>query len=235
MKAPVCTLLVDTREPSRMRIAANRDESLTRPARSPFRWEDGIVAPLDEQAHGTWLGFSPKGFFVGVTNRFGAPRHLDRESRGTLVVEALHAESVEALHRTLAALPSRRFNAFHLLYTDGEKAFVTWSDGERVSQETLGRGLHLVTERSYGAAEQTPPRVAWLKRHWSALPPDAPLEARAALLAHHDESDPLAATCVHLDSFGYGTRSSLLFDAKDRVIRFTDGKPCVSAWKTFTG
>jgi uncharacterized protein with NRDE domain len=78
----MCTLIVSIRQHDAVPlvVAANRDELLTRPARGPFKWKGlPFVAPRDEQAGGSWLGLTTRGLFVGVTNRFMAPKHEDRE------------------------------------------------------------------------------------------------------------------------------------------------------------
>jgi hypothetical protein len=147
-----------------------------------------------------------------------------------LVVEALRAESAKALHANLAGMPPRRFNAFHLLYADASDAFVTWSDGEAIHQETLRPGLHVVTERSLGGDDHG--RTDALRRRWvelgagRAFDPDA----LAALMRAHDDRDPVAAPCLHVPMLEYGTRSSLLFALGEPVTtsRFlwADASPC---------
>src|SRR6185436_16308458 len=111
-----------------------------------------ILSPRDEQAGGTWLGLNEAGLFVGVTNRAGADRDPRRRSRGDLVMEALTATSASDLHARLASLGAGEFNAFHLLYADRESAWLTWSDGREVRRMSLDPGLHVITERSLGAA-----------------------------------------------------------------------------------
>lgn len=94
-------------------LAANRDEMLARPSRPPGRhWADrpNVVAGMDEQAGGTWLGINDEGVVAAVMNRVGslgpAP---DARSRGELVLEALdHADAAVAAE-ALAALNARAF------------------------------------------------------------------------------------------------------------------------------
>ncbi len=69
----MCTLIVLHRcVPGRpLVVAANRDEFLERPAEGPAlrRIGDGrIMAPLDLEAGGTWLGLNERGVFAGLTN-----------------------------------------------------------------------------------------------------------------------------------------------------------------------
>ena len=235
----MCTVVLGVKGDGRFWIAANRDESLVRPATGPRRWpNEAFVAPRDEVGGGTWLGLNEKGLFVGVTNRFGADKDEKRESRGHLVVEALRAPSAAVLHATLAGLPPLRFNAFHLVYTDGDGCFVTWSDGKAIQQESLGPGLHLVTERSYGAVpmlrtagalHREPERVRFMRARLEELGPAPEPEALQKLLGTHRPEAPLDSPCVHLPDFGYGTRSSLVLlkapVLEDAEWRWAEGPP----------
>ncbi|MGA9526144.1 MAG: NRDE family protein [Myxococcaceae bacterium] len=213
-------------------VAANRDEALDRPSTPPVLWRGApaFMAPRDERAGGTWLGLNAAGLFVGITNRFAAEKYEDRESRGALVVEALRHPSLESLHEALGAMDARRFNAFHLLYSDGRTVGITWSDGDRLTQERQGPGLYVISERSFGAADA--PRVERVRAGWPSPQGDGPPEVSKLqeLLAQHDGADPLAAPCVHVPAFNYGTRSSLiLLLARDRARSqglWSEGAPC---------
>lgn len=235
----MCTVVMSVGGEGRLWVAANRDEALVRTATAPRRWpNEPFVAPRDEVGHGTWLGLSALGLFVGVTNRFGAPRDDTRESRGQLVVEALRAPSIAALHARLAQLSPARFNAFHLIYSDGDDCFVTWSDGKELQQEPLGHGLHVVTERSYGAVpmlrtagalHREPERVRFIRARLAELGPRPTPEALQKLLGTYRPEAPLDSPCVHLPDFGYGTRSSLVLFKEKRVEdsdwRWAEGPP----------
>lgn len=234
----MCTLVIATGQFADypVVVAANRDEAMDRPASGPRLWGDGpvpFIAPVDDKAGGTWFGVNARGLVVGITNRFMAPRYPERRSRGRIVTDALGLADVPALHASLAMLEPSSVNAFHLLYADRTGAAgVTWSDGERLHQERLGAGLHIVTERSFGAAEAVPPRVQFVLANWPSALPDGSVDAEALrrLLSHHDAADPLAATCVHVPAFNYGTRSSsvLVLGSDLRRTRYfvSDSSPC---------
>jgi uncharacterized protein with NRDE domain len=212
-------------------VAANRDERLDRAASPPRRWPGPVpfIAPKDEVAGGTWLGVNARGLFVGITNRFGVPVDPKRRSRGQIVVDALAAPSARELHERMARFPAAAFNPFHLLYTDGKDAFVTWYDGESRQQAELGRGLHVVTERSLGGDDKA--RSELIHDYWRGIdtagPP--PLEQLEGLLKLHGKDDPVGGTCVHVPAFNYGTRSSMLLlaAAKAAESRFiwAEGTP----------
>lgn len=226
----MCTLIAAVRPSPTLPlvIAANRDELTARPATPPFLWpgEPAVVSPRDDLAGGTWLGLNAHGLFVGVTNRAGNPRDDARRSRGALVADALRAPSAAALHARLAGVDPAAYNPFHLLYADRESAHLTWTDGHTLHRADLAPGLHVVTERSFGAGDEA--RAALVRRRWEALGELAPGAIGPVLAEHAD--DPFTATCVHADAFGYGTRSSmiLLLGARWDTTRllWAEGRPC---------
>jgi uncharacterized protein with NRDE domain len=216
-------------------VAANRDERYDRPASRIQLWSGRrFLAPRDETAGGTWLGLNANGLFVGVTNRFGVDKDVTRESRGTLVVEALSAQSARDLHAALGAVPAVRFNAFHLFYADARDAFVTWSDATSLFQATLGPGVHVVTERSLGGDDRA--RTEAVRERLGALDASSKPEPEAlfAIMRIHGEAHPLAGTCVHVPELGYGTRSSMVLlvaeQPEDSALYWAEGNPCESAY-----
>lgn len=226
----MCTLIVSFRQHSdaKVIIAANRDEVRSRPATGPRRWpHENFVAPRDEEAHGTWLGLTRSGLFVGVTNRFPSERHPERESRGQLVVSALRQPSAVELHRFMATVDPLRFNSFHLLYADQANAFVSWSDGSTLRQYTLEPGLHIVTERSLGGDDHA--RVELIRERWPAVPTK---ESLTALLGTRRTEDTLGGICVDAPAFNYGTRSASVLFLREPVQRsdwyWADGSPDVT-------
>lgn len=235
----MCTVVANIEGDGRLWVAANRDEVLVRPATGPRRWPgEAFVAPRDEVGLGSWLGLTDRGLFVAVTNRFGAPKDETRESRGQLVLEALRHPSPRAVHNWLLSLHPSRFNAFHLLYTDGVEGFITWSDGSHLHALPLSPGLHVVTERSFGASltvpapmppDAEPERVRFIRERLEALGPRPTADQLQVLLGTHRPEAPLDSPCVHVPDFGYGTRSSLvLFKEKkveDSDWRWADGPP----------
>ncbi len=232
----MCTLLAVVPRPGGvLHVAANRDEFLARPASPPRRWPGppAVLAPRDEQAQGTWLGVSAHRLFVGVTNRHGAERDSQLASRGHLVAEALRAPSVAALHARLAGLGPRVYNPFHLFYADASgHAGLTVCDGTRLWQELLLPGLHVLTERSFGAGDEEA-RVARARAVFQEGGEGVPLQAWAGTLRVHGEV-PREGMCIHADAFGYGTRSSFLLalspDCSADACLWTDGPPCTSPW-----
>jgi len=233
----MCTLLAVVPSPGgALQVAANRDEFLGRPSLAPERWPGvpAVLAPKDAQAGGTWLGVNAHRLFVAVTNRHGAERDSRLASRGQLVADALREASVEALQRKLAALGPRTYNPFHLFYADAAgRAGLTVCDGTAVSQHWLSAGLHVLTERSFGAGDDG----ARSARARSALAEGGgrlSLQEWGTVLRAHSVQQPRDGTCIHAPEVGYGTRSSFLLqltaDCSDDRCAWTEGPPCTSAF-----
>jgi hypothetical protein len=221
----MCTLVLLQKPDELLAVSGNRNELLARAATGP-RIHDGILAPRDEAAHGTWLGLNRHGLFACVTNRHGAMLDLNRRSRGLLVRDALQAESARALHDQLATLPGELHNGFHLVYADLRDAFITWGDGHRITQLQLPPNeLYVLTERSFGAGEGQREQAAYAA--FKGLPFEA-FAWRAPMTTH--AVLPLESACVHADALGYGTRSSLqlMLGPESARLLWTDGHPCVN-------
>jgi len=221
-------------------VVANRDEMKERASSPPMRWagRNGAIAPRDEVAGGTWLGLSPSGVFVGITNRFLGPREATRTSRGSIVTAALDAaSSAENIHRVMAGLDPTKYNGFHLVYADTKHVLATVSDGSSLMQLSLGDGVSIVTERTFGPGLDRP-RIAKIHRAWEQLMA-APftLDRASKLLTEHDDADPLGATCIHLDALKYGTRSAMVLSIAPKnapnnapEMLWAEGPPCTTAF-----
>ncbi|HYY53603.1 MAG TPA: NRDE family protein [Myxococcales bacterium] len=222
----MCTLVLLQRPSELLAVSGNRNELLSRPARGP-RVENGILAPRDELAKGSWLGLNRHGLFVCVTNRRGAMIDPSRKSRGLLVLEALQARSARGLHDALLELRGDRHNGFHLVYADLQDAFISWSDGYTIQHLPLPPGqVHVITERSFGAGESA--RERSVAESFAGLEPRVDAW-RPPMTVHAKE--PLESACVHADNIGYGTRSSLqlVLRGSDARALWTEGHPCTNA------
>ena len=208
--------------------AANRDEALARPSRPPGIIDDDprVVAPQDEEAGGTWIGYNDAGLFVAITNR-----RTDVEgerSRGLLVRDALGQSSTEAavsLVRT--ELADSEYAGFNLVVGDAEEAALLEWDG--VLRTThFDPGVHVVVNEGYNENASKATRI----REAMRPPADAGAGANAEVDAWFDRAkevlrDHDLGACVH--GAGFGTRSSSLIAvdaAGDGRYWFADGRPC---------
>lgn len=92
-------------------LAHNRDEFFARTATEVLQDDDGVVAAVDSQSGGTWMGLAAStGVVAALTNvRCGrAPEPIGTRSRGELVSRVLRGD--------VAALASSDFAAFNLLH-----------------------------------------------------------------------------------------------------------------------
>lgn len=139
----MCTVVIhrDPNAPWPVVVAANRDEMSNRPWRPPARhWDDHphVIAGIDEEAGGTWMGVNDDGLVAAILNRPGslgpAP---DKRSRGELPLEALsHAEAREAAD-ALSHLDGRAYRSFNLLIADARDAFWLKSTGDTEKVEMM--------------------------------------------------------------------------------------------------
>jgi hypothetical protein len=233
----VCTLLVATRvwQDAPLVVAANRDEQLGRPSQGPQLHSQGGVrffAPRDLKSGGTWLGINAHGLFVAITNRFVGKKPSAPRSRGLLVLDALAEDSVAHAVRRVGAEDPKRHDPFHLVLADAQGAQLVWNDGERHRVEPLVPGIHVVTERSLGAADS--PRLELLNGRVRDLfgPQCPPAAAWLEILREHSV-EGLEGVCVHAPALDYGTRSSTfvaLGGPDGPQLLHADGPPCTTPY-----
>ncbi|MGH6919081.1 MAG: NRDE family protein [Geminicoccaceae bacterium] len=125
----MCTVVLLRRPqaPWPLLLAANRDELRSRPWRPPARhWPDRpeVVAGLDVQAGGSWLGVNDEGVVAAVLNRVGSlGPAAGKRSRGELVLEALDHADAAAAAAALVDLDPDAYRPFNLLVADARDAF----------------------------------------------------------------------------------------------------------------
>jgi hypothetical protein len=125
----MCTVVLLRRpgSPWPLLLAANRDELRSRPWRPPGRhWPDRpeVVAGLDEQAGGSWLGVNDHGMVATILNRVGTlGPETGKRSRGELVLEALDHADAAAAAAALADLDPAAYRPFNLIVADQQGAY----------------------------------------------------------------------------------------------------------------
>lgn len=227
-------------------VATNRDELLDRPAEPPAvrDWEATVVAPMDREAGGTWLGYNEDGLLVGLTNRWTGSSVESERSRGLLVREALGYESAtDAVRFVERELDERVYDGFNLVAADAEAALLVEYDGRRAVR-TLSPGVHVVVNvgadgtydvpeaRSEAGVEQANnadtvqaalrPEPGETSRSW--------LDRAASVLSDHEYG-----VCLHRESFGTRSSSLARLGTDDVSYRFADGPPCKTPYERVTG
>ncbi|HYC53399.1 MAG TPA: NRDE family protein [Candidatus Binatia bacterium] len=231
-------------------VVANRDEFLARPAAVPARLatDSAIIAGLDLQSGGTWLGARTDGSarVAGILNRRPSPDHAasgpGEITRGALCMQALAAASAGVM-RTLTAAEAQRYGGFSLFVADLEQAFVVDNGDGGVRVTELAAGLSVLTNLDVN--DPRCPRLATATQKFSALTPLVEgadslgllVPALARVLSDHegnaDAQGPglFGKICVHAGQ--YGTRSSsMIFVAGDGAVRYfhAEGHPCQAAF-----
>ena len=134
----------------------------------------------------------------------------------------------------MAKVPASRHNGFHLVYADEHDVLATISSGTDIAQLTLGRGIHVVTERSFAAGDDRL-RRSRIDAAWARL---ATAATRSIWTASRSSSPSTttsicsAATCIHAPGLRYGTRSGTAIAiaqnrAESRML-WAEGPPCTT-------
>ncbi|MFB6140315.1 MAG: NRDE family protein [Halosimplex sp.] len=246
--------------------AANRDELLDRPSTPPAVIDGSprVVAPRDEEAGGTWIGYNEHGLFVAITNRWtgrearreGASRDSERlenasgepaaeRSRGLLVRDALGQSSAEEAARLVEReLDERTYDGFNLVLADANAALLVEWDGESRRVGNFDPGVHVVVnvgaDGDYAIpearAEAGEAQAENAAKVASALQVE-PGERSTAWLDRAADviSDHEYGVCVHRDRFG--TRSSSLVEIgrEGSRYRYADGPPCETDYRDVEG
>jgi uncharacterized protein with NRDE domain len=220
----VCTLVLAWQvfDGTPIAAAANRDEATSRPSLPPGKLDDDptVVAPQDEKAGGTWIGYNDEGLFVAITNR---RTDIEGErSRGLLVRDALaESSAVEAISLVRTELADREYGGFNLVVADAEEAALLEWDGV-LHTTHFGPGIHVVVNEGYNENASKATSIRDAVRPEPGTDVEAWFDRAKEVLRDHD-----LQVCVHGD--GYGTRSSSLvaIDAEgEGRYWFADGKPC---------
>jgi uncharacterized protein with NRDE domain len=240
----VCTLTLAWQvfEDAPVVVAANRDELLDRPSEPPAvrDWEATVVAPIDREAGGTWLGYNEHGLLVGLTNRWTGESVESDRSRGLLVREALgHESATEAVRFVERELDERTYDGFNLVAADAGAALLVEYDGRRAVRN-LSPGVHVVVNvgadgsydvpdtRSEAGVEQANNADAVR----TALQPEPGetsgswLDRAAAVLGDHEYG-----VCLHHENFGTRSSSLIRLGTDDVTYQFADGPPCETAFE----
>lgn len=245
----MCTLVLAWRvlADAPVAVAANRDEAIDRPSRPPrSRGEDPrIVAPMDERAGGTWIGYNDAGVFAGISNRW-TDRELHAErSRGHLVLDALGRRDAQAGTRAVQdALRTADYDAFNLLVADSEAAILLeWEGALEITE--LDAGVHVIMNAGFdekfrsvsGRTEAVDRQAVSAREVGAALQPRADesavswQERAEAVLGDHDYG-----VCVHGDGFGTRSASSISLRSDGTVVyRYADGPPCETSFDLVEG
>ncbi|MEF8790996.1 MAG: NRDE family protein [Haloarculaceae archaeon] len=238
----MCTLIVAWQvfEDTPVAVVANRDELYARESHPPAveASELRFLAPRDEEAGGTWLGYNEAGVVVAITNRWVESPDGER-SRGLLVRDALHRRSAEEAARFVEReLGTRDYGPFHLVVADADAAALLAWDGVGNGPphvENLTPGVHAVVNvgwnGSYFVPERRPDvgmkqaedteRVREVIRPEPGEPTTEWTDRVRGVIADHEYG-----RCLHGDGFGTKSASVIRLGSEGGVFEHADGPPC---------
>jgi uncharacterized protein with NRDE domain len=214
-------------------VAANRDELYLRPTDGPQRLGDAIVSGVDRISGGTWMGATPDGLIVAVTNqRTHRAPDPTRRSRGAVVTAGLAAGGRDAIRDQLGRLDAGDYNGFNLIVADAAGAEVAYvHPGAPVELRAVPPGVTVIANDRIGSPEfpradratalavavaaHPWPRVATelagiLADHTMPPPEQTPQAPPGSLIAESgpDAARRVQAICIHTPH--YGTRSATI-------------------------
>ena len=199
-------------------VAANRDESLTRPSAAPAEVEPGVIAGRDLESGGTWLGVNKHGLFVAVTNRKTPARTPGALSRGLLALETLRCRKLPCVEGIVERrVRDHAIAGFNLVAVVDGQGLCLHYDGT-LRRAPFGAGVHVVSsDRDLDDPSMAEMRAAL---RIPGVPDEAALKS---FLAGHDGDRPV---CKH--GFAFGTVSSTIIVDRGDGFRMlhADGPPC---------
>jgi hypothetical protein len=129
----MCTLTLvpyrDGREPG-LRIACNRDESITRLAALPQQLrkfgERTAILPIDADTDGTWIAVNDAGLVAVVLNRNPTPPNASaaKLSRGSIVPYLMHCDDLPSAQQLAFDLNGYCFAPFRLILANRHEVSV---------------------------------------------------------------------------------------------------------------
>ncbi|WP_335999324.1 NRDE family protein [Halorientalis halophila] len=223
-------------------VAANRDEQVDRPSEPPQLIDDepAVVAPLDAEAGGTWIGHNEHGLFAGITNRWTDADLAGDRSRGLLVRDVLRQESAEDAARFVESeVRDHEFDGFNLVVADANAAVYLEWDGQ-FAVRNFQPGVHVVVNVGADGDVRIPEERAEAGRQQAenagavrtALQPEPGeragewMERAADVISDHEYG-----VCVHEDHFGTRSSSLVTIGPEGSRHRFADGPPCETEYR----
>jgi len=246
----MCTIIVawQWRKDAPLVLAANRDESLTRPSDPPalLREKPPLWGGRDRLAGGTWLAVDPRGRVCAVTNRHPGGRAPERDpsrgSRGDIPTLVLSASANDrAAISAMNGFQPWQFNPVNALYLSAAAAFwIGLDDKTGYRAMSLAPGIHVLTEQDpddTASAKTTGLLHAALNAAQSANDARALVDGFRVLLQSHDQmgGGPESAACIHEERFGTVSSATVVVDRQGVVFEHAEGHPCVTPFLPVLG
>lgn len=194
----MCTVTI-IRAGRTLRLVSARDEQHARPASLEPRviaLETGrVIAPIDPQGGGSWIGVSARGWAVTILNRNPPDRSRPAPgspSRGRLVLAALEAGGTRGVVGAVERAAGLGTSHFRLLATDGQTLVDAQHDGRGLDCRVreLSERPEMFSSSGLGDEAVDPARRALFEQFFSHAPPSSWADLQDALHAHtwHDRA-----------------------------------------------
>ncbi len=220
-------------------VASNRDERYDRPW-SPPSIQSGkprVLAGIDQQTGGTWLGVNQHGMFVGATTREKVGSYLPSKSRGSLCRDLLRANSArQAVDMALEELHTNQYDGVNYMIADSESGWVVHG-GNEIEVAEMQEGLNIVAQGDVN--DRRDERVALAHRLLTLQTLDSPVKflAIASKVFARAPSPPGRPTMVVRDD-AVGTVNSTLISLgkkpRDAIFQFASGAPDKAKYEDFS-
>lgn len=164
-------------------IAANRDEFHSRPARPAAPWPQrpDIIAGIDCQARGTWLGVTRQGRYAFLTNYRDPPAFIpNAPSRGELSSRYLEGNEDPRDYARKSMAAARAYNGFNLIVGDLAGACYISNRLPSGQMRELGAGRYVISNHLLDTPWHKAER---LRRALDAYPSDALLDSLTPVFA----------------------------------------------------
>lgn len=151
-------------------IAANRDEYHVRPSAAAAPWQEypTIIAGLDIQAGGTWLGLGSHGRFALLTNHRELGHHnAQAPSRGALVRDYLLGSQTPDDYAQTVHVTGQAYNGFNLIVGTPGQAFYVGNRSGQTAARSLAPGRYVLSNH---LLDTSWPKASRLRRALDALP-----------------------------------------------------------------
>lgn len=211
-------------------IHFNRDESRKRSkALPPQRLKTDNVdflAPIDQQAHGTWIFVNNWGFSACLLNNYIDIKGFNgSRSRGLLVKDLSHAKNIEEALQLIDKAGIENYSPFDIYLFDLEKVYtISWNGEKRVDNTN--------PEPFKSSSGFDPETVITSRKNYSRLNKQTGESLRDFHRSHLPDKSMLSV-CMHRDDACTQSYTEISVNDsgnhREASIRYTDGPPCRAA------
>ncbi len=220
-------------------VAYNREEPFEKICPTPAiqSGKPRVLASIDQQTGGTYLGMNQNGLFIGVVRRKKTNRPMNPKSRSGLARELLKCNSARhAVDIALEELHSEQYEGVNYVIADPDSGWVVHSGNDTNACE-LGQGLCIVGDRDMDDPRDE--RANMARRLLTLQTLDSPVKflAIASKVLARTQTSPGRPSMV-VKQPGYGTVSSTLISLgtkpRDAIYQYSNGAPDESKFEDYS-